>query len=514
MKIISAAQTRELDQYTINNEPISSLDLMERASLCLVDWYKQNFSDPDQTIHVLCGPGNNGGDGLAIARLLYQRMYPVRIYLCRIGNQVSTDFKNNLERLPPRSDIPLIELKENDALPKLEKGGLIIDAIFGSGLNRPVTGYWATLIECLNSMNMPIVSVDIPSGLFSDRPTTGVAIQADFTFSFELPKLAFLFPQNQAYTGHWIFRSIGLSQTFLAQLVTPFYYLDIGLIRPILHQRGKYDHKGTYGHALIIAGSYGKVGAAILATKACLRAGVGLVSIHAPKCAYEILQISVPEAMVSIDQHQFFLSEVPSLDPYSSIGIGCGIDQGLPVVNAFFKILEAAKAPMVLDADALNILGKHPEKLSLIPKDSILTPHPKEFERLFGKSEDDFSRNELQRNQSKKLGVFIVLKGAHTCISTPNGRCYFNSTGNPGMATAGSGDVLTGIISALLAQSYSALEAALLGVYIHGLAGDHAAEVSEQESLIASDIVDQLGAAFRDLKSDLTNQKTGMKWKK
>ncbi len=501
MKIISASQTKELDQFTIENEPISSLDLMERASLCFVDWFTEQFQNPDQPIYIFCGPGNNGGDGLAIARLLHQRMYTVILYLCEIGSSRSPDFKSNLERLPPRSNIPVSSLKKDSSLPDLPEQALVIDSIFGSGLNRPVEGYWAKLFEHLNNHAATIVSVDIPSGLFADRTTSGIAIHADYTFSFELPKLAFLFPQNQKYTGQWTVRTIGLSPTFLEQLKTPFHYLDELVIKPLLHHRSKYDHKGTFGHALLIAGSYGKVGAAILAARACLRSGAGLVSIHAPKCAYEILQISIPEAMVSIDRHQFFFSEAPNTDRYSSLGIGCGLDQGLTVVHALIQTLEKTKKPMVIDADALNILGKNPDKMKLIPKGSILTPHPKEFERLFGPAADDFSRNELQRNQSEKLGVYIVLKGANTCISTPEGDCYFNSTGNPGMATAGSGDVLTGVLTGLLAQGYAPLTAALLGVYLHGLAGDIAARELEHESLIASDIIGHLGAAFQEIKS-------------
>ncbi len=500
MKIISASQTKELDQYTIENEPISSLELMERASSCFVNWFTKQFPDLDQPIHIFCGPGNNGGDGLAIARLLHQRMYTIHLYLCQIGKSRSDDFISNLERLPPRSNIPVIEIEKDTELPKLADRALVIDAIFGSGLNRPIAGYWAQLVESLNKSTNGIISVDIPSGLFADRTTSGSAIQAQYTFSFELPKLAFLFPQNQKFTGQWVVRSIGLSQTFLEQIKTPFYYLDREMIVAILHRRGRYDHKGTFGHALIVAGSYGKVGAAILAARSCLRSGAGLVTVHAPKCAYEILQISIPEAMVSIDRHQFFFSQVPKLDRYNSIGIGCGLDQGLTVVDGLIQTLEAAKRPMVIDADALNILGKNPDKLKLIPRGSILTPHPKEFERLFGQTEDDFARNDLQRNQSQKMGVYIVLKGANTCISTPEGDCYFNCTGNPGMATAGSGDVLTGILTGLLAQGYTPLQTTILGVYLHGLAGDLAAQELEHESLIASDIISHLGKAFQELK--------------
>lgn len=271
----------------------------------------------------------------------------------------------------------------------------------------------------------------------------------------------------------------------------------MAIVRPLLHRRHKYDHKGTFGHALLITGSYGKIGASILSARACLRSGVGLLTIHAPKCAYQILQISVPEAMVSMDRHEFSFSETPKLGKYQSIGIGCGLDTKKISAEAMEELLEENKLPLVIDADGLNLIAKEEKLLAKIPKKSILTPHPKEFERLFGTAADDFARNKLQRLMAEELGVYIVLKGAHTCIATPEGHCYFNSTGNPGMATGGTGDVLTGILTGLMAQGYASLDAAILGVYLHGLAGDLAAAELGQEALIAGDLVAYLGKAFK-----------------
>ncbi len=499
MKIITATQTRQLDTATIQNEPISSLDLMERASQVFTDWFVDQFPDNDIPVHIFCGPGNNGGDGLVVARLLYYRFYEVSIYLCEIGPK-SEDNVANLIRLPKRSNIDPISISPEDAFPDVPTNAIIIDAIFGSGLNREVTGYWADLIQHLNKNDNKIVSIDIPSGLFADQHTEGQSIEADYTFIFELPKLAFCFPQNNHRVGDWTFKSIGLDQKTLANLDTCNYFVDADYVKKLLHKRSRFDHKGTYGHALLIVGSYGKVGAAVLATKACLRSGVGLVSVYAPACAYEILQTSTPEAMVISDEDSKIITGIPPLDNYKSIGIGCGLSTDTAASKTLPQLLQSSPLPLVIDADALNIIAAQKSLLEKIPKGSILTPHPKEFERLFGKTDNDFHRNEVQKKFAKDLGLYIILKGAHTCIATPDGNCFFNSTGNPGMATGGSGDVLTGIITGLMAQQYTAEEAAIIGVYLHGFAGDLAVEAQSEEAMVAGDIVSCLGKAFENHK--------------
>lgn len=500
MKILAAEQIRKLDAYTIEHEPIASIDLMERAAQTFVNWFIRQFTDTDRPVHIFCGPGNNGGDGLATARLLQQHFYNVTVWFCKISDQPSEDFQTNWKRLPRRTELQVHTIEKESPLPELPEDAMIVDAIFGSGLNRPVRGYWANLIEHLNKQAATRVAIDVPSGIFADQPSTGTTTQADYTFSFELPKLAFLFPENQQSVGEWRVKSIGLDQDFIAKAETPFHYVDENFAKKLLRKRQKYNHKGTFGHALLLMGSYGKVGAAILASCACLRSGVGLVSIHAPKCAYPILQMSIPEAMVSVDRHEFYLSEIPDLEAYKAIGVGCGLDQRKTSANALEELLAKSPAPLVLDADALNMIAAR-DWLKKIPKNSILTPHPKEFERLFGTTANSFEQNEVQRQQARELGIYIVLKRAHTCIACPDGTCYFNATGNPGMATGGSGDVLTGIITGLLAQGYSSFAASVMGVYLHGLAGDIAAEELEQEALIAGDIIEHLGKAFRKLKA-------------
>ena len=500
MKILTPAQIRALDAYTIANEPIKSIDLMERAANAFVSWFIQQFPDTERTpIKVFCGSGNNGGDGLAIARLLNRKHYQVSVYICAIGHQQNPDFSKNLKRLPSRRGLPAFTIEEGADMMELESNAILIDAIFGSGLNRPISGYWEKLIGHINHLSNRVVAVDIPSGLFAEKHTEDMAIHADYTLSFEVAKRAFFFPENHRKVGKTFIQPIGLDQAFIQQTKTNNYLVTKKIIKSILKKKQKFDHKGTYGHALLITGSLGKIGAAVLATKACLRSGAGLVTTHSPKCGYTILQISCPEAMASIDKADNYVSGFPALSAYKAVGIGCGIDQKKETQIALFEILKKATQPLVLDADALNILAANPIQLANIPPNSILTPHPKEFERLFGETQNDFTRNDLQIAKAKELNCVLLLKGANTCIVTPDGDCYFNTTGNPGMATGGSGDVLTGILTGLLAQGYTPKEATILGVFLHGLAGDLAAKAKSQESMIAGDLIDYLGKAFQQL---------------
>ena len=500
MKILKAEQIRDLDFQTIQKEPIASIDLMERASNTFVSWLLE-WADPQAgPVQIFCGPGNNGGDGLAVARLLAERHFDVLVFICAIGTLRSEDFQMNLQRLEGKQLSPQIIEKDTE-LPELSPEGYLIDAIFGSGLNRTVEGYWATLLEHLNQSTALKIAIDIPSGMFADQSTSGISFEADYTFSFEFPKLGFLLPENAHRVGEWHARSIQLLPEAIASAETPYFLLEPQDVRPMLRVRKKFDHKGSYGHCLLIAGGYGKVGAAILTAKAALRSGAGLVTVHAPKCAYPILQIGFPEAMVSIDPHEFVFSEAPDISRYQSLGVGPGIGTNELSQEALQELLNTSEGPVVLDADALNILSLQKKLLSQIPKNSILSPHPKEFERLFGPSPDHFARLELLREKAGSLESIIILKGANTCIALPDGRCFFNSTGNPGMGTGGSGDVLTGLLAGLLAQGYTSEEAAILGVYLHGLAGDLAAEELQQEALLASDIIQHLGKAFAQLKS-------------
>jgi ADP-dependent NAD(P)H-hydrate dehydratase / NAD(P)H-hydrate epimerase len=496
MKLLTTEQTRAWDAYTIENEPVSSYNLMERASLSFTNWFTERYNS-EQNVQIFCGTGNNGGDGLAVARLLHQRFFNVKVYICNISKNESPDFQKNLALLPQRADILVGRINEKDAFPNLPKHTIIIDALLGTGLSRPVEGYWANFICFLNNSDKTIISIDTPSGLFTDTHTEGGAIRANHVVSFETPKLAFLMPENQWFVQDFTYLPIGLHPNFLKTVKTQNVFLTKDYLKNLLKKRGKYDHKGSFGHALIVAGSFGMAGAAVLAAKACMRAGVGLLTVHTPQCNRIVLQTTIPEAMVRADADEYVLSQNTDTDNYDAVGIGCGIGKAGRTASALKNYLMLTRKPMVLDADALNLIADNPEMWEYIPKDSILTPHPKEFERLFGKTDNDFERLERLRERAKTLKINILLKGAHTIIANNEGVCFFNSTGNAGMATAGSGDVLTGIITGLLAQGYAPDKAAIVGVYLHGLAGDLAAEKLGQEAMLAGDIVACLGEAFR-----------------
>lgn len=501
MKILSAPQIRKWDDYTIQHEPIASIDLMERAALRCTEWLVENYPAA-ASFGLFCGKGNNGGDGLAIARMLIERNYPVSIHILEFGHLGTNDFQTNLTRLHhlPAADIHFIQ--SGDHLHNVPQGRIIIDAILGSGINREVDGISASLIDHINTTGNEIVSIDIPSGLFVDKSSKGIkTIKANHTLSFQCYKMALLVPENSAAIGEIHIIDIGLDKDFYKSLVSKAEILDTEIIHSIYKPRNKFAHKGNFGHSLMIAGSYGKIGAAVLSAKACLRSGVGLLTCHIPKCGYDILQSTVPEAMVLTDVNVEFNSKVET-DPekYNAIGIGPGIGIDIATKLMLKRLLASCKKPVVLDADALNIIGEEQELMQLIPEGSILTPHPKEFERLFGKSVHDFERIEIAIDKASELKSIIILKGHFTIIATPGGSVYFNTTGNAGMATAGSGDVLTGIITGLLAQRYSSVEAAILGVYIHGLAGDIAAESNSEEAMVAGDIIYQLGTAFNKLR--------------
>lgn len=498
MKILSSPQIKEADAFTIENEPIRSIDLMERASKGFSNWYKEHFDTKHQVV-IFCGTGNNGGDGLAIARLLLNLQYKVQVYIIGDPTKGSGDFKMNFARLNKMISIKVVQ-SEND-IPLMRKQDVVIDAIFGSGLSRPVEGIHALVIDHINQNEVKkIIAVDIASGLFSEKPQNGgTALNVDFTLTFQAPKLALMMPGNEEYTGELVLIDVGLSSDFLEKVKTHHYFITEPFIAEKIKVRKKFGHKGHFGKALIIAGSKGKMGAAILASRACLRSGVGLLTVHTPKNCWPIIQSSVHEAMVSVDYHEDYFSFVEGAEGYDVLGIGPGLGIEDETVTGIEDLLKGFKKPIVIDADAINILGQNRDLLSYVPEGSVFTPHPKEFERLVGSYKDDYERLELQKKFSAEHKVYVLVKGAHTSVSTPEGDIYFNSTGNSGMATGGSGDILTGIITSLIAQKYDPLDATLISVFIHGLAGDLAAEELSKESMLPSDIIDRLGDTFKYL---------------
>jgi hydroxyethylthiazole kinase-like uncharacterized protein yjeF len=498
IKILNTKQIKDWDAATIAQEPIASTDLMERASRAFVNWFVQKF-DASKKIGLVCATGNNGGDGLAIARLLKDWGYSVKVWIVKGLVPQSDDFKINFERI--NGKIEIIEIVEDSDQGLFEDRDVLIDAIFGSGLSRPVEEVYAQAIRCINNSHACRVAVDIPSGLSADVNMNGEIVRADYTFSFQIPKLAFFFPQSYQFTGEWTTGDIGLSKKFIAETTTQHFLVTEKDARKMLKPRKRFDHKGQFGHALLVVGSYGKMGAAILASRAALRSGLGLLTCHVPKSGYGIMQTAVPEAMVSVDNDENNVTNIEGADKYTTIGIGPGIGQATVTKNILKKLLETFKKPMVIDADALNILSADPGLVAEIPQGSILTPHHKEFERLVGKWGNDFERLEKQKEFSVNRKCIIVLKGAYTSTSDAEGNVYFNPTGSPAMAKGGSGDVLTGILTAMLSQSYAPVESAVLGVFLHGLCGNLGAVNKSTYSLLASDLTEILPTAFKSLKN-------------
>lgn len=505
MKILSVTQIRETDVYTIKNEPIASIVLMERASRAFVDWFIENFKEKQQAIKIVCGLGDNGGDGLAIARMLHPLGYELEVYVLKYSEKKSENFQINFERLEKQLNVQVID--SEGFILNFNKNDLIIDAIFGSGLTRPLEGLVKGIVEQLNRSEAQIISVDMPSGLMADKSNnvTDTIIKATHTVSFQLPKLAFMLPQNAEFVGDWHIVDIGLHSDFIQQADTKYFYSTPNEVEKLIKPRKKFSHKGTFGHGLLIAGSYGMMGAAVLSARACMRSGVGKLTVHSIPAGLQILQMLLPEAMYweawggkteSFISTQFNTEDIAG--QYQAIGIGPGLGVHGKIRESIEKLCEVCNkinVPMVLDADALNNFstGKGRDAINKIPKNSILTPHPKEFQKLINKTwKGDYEKLDLLIQFAVNQQVIICLKGANTAVALPDGTIHFNSTGNAGMATAGSGDVLTGMILALLAQGYTPSEAAILGVYQHGLAGDKAAQNRGMTNMIASDIVENI----------------------
>lgn len=504
MIIPSIKQIRNLDAYTIENEPIASVDLMERAAKACTDWIIQRFSKEIE-FSVVCGNGNNGGDGFAIARLLTEAGFTITTFFHPSKNVQSADCRANYERLMAISSSKIIEIDDESSV-KFKPNTIIIDALFGSGLNKKPEGIYAAVIQAINDANTVVISIDMPSGLNADAVSEHVdaIVKSTFTLSFEYPKLAFFMPENEKFVGEWTILPIKLLSDYFINELTPYNFTLLADIQPILQNREKFSHKGIFGKALLIAGKYGMAGAAVLASKACLKSGVGLLHVHIPKSIVEIIQITTPEAIISIDHEADVFLSIPlhNSEQYNAIAVGPGIGTDEKTAIGLKLLIQNYRKPIIFDADAINILSENKTWLEFIPKYSIFTPHVKEFDRLTQHHDDSFSRLNSLKQFAIKYQCVCVLKGAHTAIAFPNGEIHFNSSGNSGLATGGSGDVLTGIILALLAQSYNPEKAAVLGVYIHGLAADMAIENNESpESLLPSDVITFLGKSFNFIRN-------------
>jgi NAD(P)H-hydrate epimerase len=490
MKILSAAQTQQWDAFTIANEPIASIDLMERAATECVNFIiEKEFVN---NVKIFCGKGNNGGDGLAIARLLIASGFDPVVYIIEFGAKGTDDFQINLQRLHELT-AEIYFIQSNEFFPSLANDDIIIDALYGSGLNRKLEGLSAELVAHINNAGATVVSIDVPSGMPIDKSCVGnTIIKANHTLTFQSLKLCFLMLENAPYFGETHVLDIGLHKAFTKNIETTFQLVTAIDVENIYRPRNAFSHKGTYGHALLIAGNKGKMGAAVIAARACLRAGAGLLTVNIAEENFAVIHTAIPEAMCEARNKEI----EKDIDKYSAIGIGPGINTEEDSVKLLHNILHASQKHLVIDADALNILSMNKNWLYDLSANAIITPHPKEFERLFGKMENDFERIEKAIALSKQFPFIIVLKGHYTLIAS-NGKGYFNTTGNAGLAKGGSGDMLTGIITSLLAQRYEPLQAAMLGVYIHGLAADMSLNNESYESLLPTDVIEHMGKAFQ-----------------
>lgn len=501
MKIFPTTSIRQLDAYTIENEPISSIDLMERAARALADAIAGRWGT-ETPFTVFAGPGNNGGDALALSRLLAQKGYRVEVYLFNTKGTLSADCEANKERLSGVSGVLFNEVTTQFIPPTLTADHVVVDGLFGSGLNKALSGGFAAVVKYINASPARVVAIDIPSGLMGEDNSYNVSahiVRADLTLSLQLPKLAFLFAENEPYIGEWELLDIGLSEEAIEETDTDFRLTEAEEMAALLKPRGRFAHKGTFGSALLVAGSQGMAGASVLAARGCLRSGVGRLTVHVPFCNNTIVQTSVPEAMTELDISDTCFAAAADADDYQAVGIGPGLGQAAETVSALLEQIETCPVPMVVDADALNLLGENRSYIARLPKGSILTPHPKELDRLAGKSLNSYDRLMKARELAKMADVHIILKGAYSAVIAPSGKCWFNTTGNPGMATAGSGDVLTGVVLALLAQGYGAEASARLAAYVHGLAGDIACKKHGIVGMTAGDIASCLPLAWKML---------------
>lgn len=503
MKIFTAAQIHELDNYTITHEPIKSIDLMERAAKTITRAIMDEWTDRTPMV-IFAGPGNNGGDALAVARLLAEENYKVNVYLFNIHNKLSDDCAANKQRLIDSKRVGhFTEVTLNFDPPELTEDMVVIDGLFGSGLNKPLIGGFASLVKYINQCPAKVVSIDIPSGLMCEDNTYNIhsnIIRADLTLTLQQKKLSMMMADCQKYIGRLRVLDIRLSKEYIDKTEANCRILEEQDVRRLLTPRDDFAHKGAMGNALIIAGSYGMAGAAVLATRACLRSGVGKVTVHTPRRNYLVMQTAVPEAVMQMDHEETYFSESVDSTDFDALGIGPGLGLVENTAIALIGQIRRTSCPIVADADALNILANHQAWMQQLPSGIIMTPHPKEFDRMAGStSNNDYERLIRAQQMAEHIKGYIILKGHHSALCMPDGHIVFNATGNSGMATAGSGDVLTGILTALLARGYDKGTACQLGMYLHGLAGDLAAKEVGKESLVASDIIQFLPKAFLKL---------------
>lgn len=505
MKIFTSQQLKALDQYTIQNEPVESYALMERAAQRMASVLLKRYGAAGRRYVVFAGPGNNGGDALAIARILAEYEAQIDAYIFNIGGRISENCAENEKRLAGMKSVTLTEITQQFDPAPLSADDIVVDGLFGTGLNKPLAGGFAGLVAYINSQKAHVVSIDVPSGMMGEDNSFNVLrgiVRAELTLTVQQPRLAFFFADMAAFTGEVVTLDIGLSKEYIEETPTPYTTQGASEVAPLLHRRSPFAHKGTFGHGLLVAGSYGMAGASLLAGRAALRSGIGKLTIHAPVCNKDILQVGLPEAVLSIDSGVKYFTRAENPLTYDAVAIGPGLGRFHDTDSAFVEQARGCVRPLVVDADGINILAEHKGWLSQLPQGAILTPHPGEFARLsdINSPGGGFAMLHAARDMAMQYQLYVVLKGHFTFINTPEGHTYINTSGNSGMATAGSGDVLTGVLLALLSQGYTPEDACRLGVWLHGAAGDIAAGRLGEDGVMASDIVEALPYAIKGLR--------------
>lgn len=501
MKILTTSQFKDLDKAAAENMDKGMVDLVDKTALALSDWVREHIS-VSNSILVFAGTGNNGADGIALARLLHEEHYKTYVYLINYSDKRSEANTRQLE-LYKQSGGAIMVIDDAGKLPDLDSKTIVIDALLGTGSNRKMEGLLLETVKYLNEQKAVRIAIDLPSGLNPDSHSEGPAVEANITLVLEAPKLALMFAENEKYVGEWYLIPLNLHPAFIRNLKTQLHLISADLATNIIksHPRKKFSHKGTFGKALIAGGSRGKYGAVLMAVNAALRSGCGYVTAHIPAEAAAIMHTVSPQTLVEADKGEKEITTIPDPALYDAfaIGIGMGVSRNTESALESFLDLVELEHNVVLDADAINIIAKSKHLQGMLSPNTIITPHIKEFERLAGKADNDYERMEQLQNLSAKLNCIIILKGAHTMVSLPDGHIFFNSTGNVGLAKAGSGDALTGLLAGLLAQGLQSFEAALLGIYIHGLAADLAAKTTGTRSMLIEDVIGKFAEAFNSI---------------
>ncbi len=538
MKILRGEQIRRADEFTIMHEPISSIELMERAATSAYRKIRELLKSLDGSfrIVVVCGPGNNGGDGLVIARKLHTDGYMPVVFLVSTG-KLSSDCKYQVDVFKKLSPY-FVMIESSDALVFIEDAlkakipenaslfktlniesyhsfpfscadVIVIDALFGTGLNKEPQSIFSEVIHLINRMKeinekIKVISIDIPSGLFCDDNSSnkGPVVMADYTLTFELPKMSFFLPSRAKFVGDFHIIPIGILPEAIEREDSNMFFITGEMVRKMLKKRKQWSHKKNYGHSLIIGGCYGKGGAIIMSAIGCVCSGSGLTSLLIPSYLVNAVYSVLPEVMIKPDKHDKLITDVPDLTEYTCIGIGPGLGTYEESVSVVKEVISRCKCPLVLDADALNILAMHKELINELPENSILTPHTGEFRRLFGTTATDEEELKKQVEFSVKHRIIIIHKRKYTVITHPDGRIYFNSSGNAALAKGGSGDLLTGMITGLISRGYTPGEASIIATYLHGFISDMFVQEGHEDSFLPAHTKSLISMAFKKLASN------------